>query len=189
MGKRTTLQNGYTNNYLKFHHDDGEVDRHGSAIAWFTCMLCDSKPYKIITASVVRGKNKSCRHCSYNLMRTSQHSILTKYVNKEPLTREEIDWCKVYKSEANVKWHSTLAGRCKLMLGNAEERARKKELAFDLTEDWLMSKLKRRKCEVTGIELDFNRVKGYRNCYTPTLDRKDSNKGYTQENSQVVVYI
>jgi hypothetical protein len=37
MGKRTTLQSGYSNHYLKFHPDDGEVDRHGSAVAWFTC--------------------------------------------------------------------------------------------------------------------------------------------------------
>jgi hypothetical protein len=105
------------------------------------------------------------------------------------MTLEEKEWCKAYQSEANVKWHSTLAGRCKLMLSNSEERAHKKGLEFDITEDWLMPKLKERKCEVTGIELDFNRVKGYRNCYTPTLDRRNPTKGYTQENTQVVIYI
>ena len=72
----------------------------------------------------------------------------------------------------------------KVLLNNAKNRARDKGLDFSLTSKWLTDKLEKGVCEVTGI-----RFEGYCSSFAPSLDRKDPAKGYTEDNTQVVVWI
>jgi len=72
----------------------------------------------------------------------------------------------------------------KVLLNNAKNRARAKGLEFSLTSEWLLERLEKGLCEVTGINFE-----GYCSPFAPSLDRKDPNKGYTEDNTQVVVWI
>jgi hypothetical protein len=64
-------------------------------------------------------------------------------------------------------------------------RARDAGLAFELTPEWLIDKL-RGVCEVTGLPFDLTVKKGP---FVPSLDRRVPGGPYTLENTQVVVFI
>jgi hypothetical protein len=71
------------------------------------------------------------------------------------------------------------------ILWRAELRARKKGIAFELTEDWLQPRLDAGKCELTGLQLT---AKGVLAPLMPSIDRKDSSKGYTPDNCRVICW-
>lgn len=51
---------------------------------------------------------------------------------------------------------------------------------------WVREKLKLGRCEVTGLPFDFTTEGGP---FAASIDRKDSSKPYTEENTQIVVWI
>lgn len=64
-------------------------------------------------------------------------------------------------------------------------RAQKKGIDFDLTPDWIESKMAYEFCEATGVRF---RGKG-NEPFGRTIDRKDSSKGYTKANCWVACWI
>lgn len=72
----------------------------------------------------------------------------------------------------------------------AKDRAKKRGMPFNLDTDDIIRRTKLGVCEATGLPLDLSidNVNGRaaRNPFTPSLDRVDSNLGYTQDNVQVV---
>ena len=105
--------------------------------------------------------------------------------------------CKVCKpqsqntekqKEARSKYMLTPEGRAKQLLGSAKRRFFGCEL--DITEAWLVKKLKKGTCEFTGLPFDFGPPpKGFsKNPYSPSLDRINSkDKSYSPENVRVVL--
>lgn len=61
---------------------------------------------------------------------------------------------------------------------------------FQITKIWVRKKLERGYCEVTGIEFNYDKHKPHYNAnpFAPSLDRVDCKKGYTYENTQVVIW-
>lgn len=97
---------------------------------------------------------------------------------------------KIYRNMPN--------GRSLAMWYTLKKGAEKRGITFEITKDWILEKLNKGKCEVTGIpfvfqpEFDSNSVKvkdQYRNPFSPSVDRIESAKGYTEDNCQVVVCI
>ena len=73
------------------------------------------------------------------------------------------------------------------MLWNSRYRAKRKGLPHELTLEWIMAEVEKGKCALTGLPLSLDKPKGAtRSPWAPSLDRKDSNLGYTKENTQVV---
>jgi len=68
-----------------------------------------------------------------------------------------------------------------------KKRASKKGIKFKLTEKWLLEELKIGKCAVTGIPFKLKPKNSTLNSYLPSIDRIDSNKGYTEDNCQLVI--
>lgn len=66
---------------------------------------------------------------------------------------------------------------------NAKGRATKQGLAFDLTKTWLLEQLGE-KCPLLGTPFSYGNSKT--TATTPTVDRKDPAKGYTQVNCWVI---
>lgn len=64
-------------------------------------------------------------------------------------------------------------------------RASSKGMDFNLTAEWLDSKLSLESCEVTGIRFEGKGT----DPFAMTIDRKDSRIGYVQDNCQAVVWI
>lgn len=83
------------------------------------------------------------------------------------------------------KQRSASVGR---MLYDAKRRAKRYGYAFTLTRAWLEEKLAPMRCSVTGAALSVKSD----DCATryhpwsPSLDRVDSTKGYTPDNTRVV---
>lgn len=73
----------------------------------------------------------------------------------------------------------------------AKQRAEKRKLEFDLTVDWVYERLLRKYCPVTNLPFEF-RLKGKnyndRHALTPSIDKIDPTKGYTQDNCRVVIW-
>ncbi len=75
---------------------------------------------------------------------------------------------------------------------NARQRALDKDLEFSLSKEFIEKALKKGTCPKTGVKFDFNDSsggKGQANPWSPSIDRKDSNKGYTEKNSDIVALI
>lgn len=95
--------------------------------------------------------------------------------------------CKTCK----VGYRNSPRGRAANMIAGSKKRALSKGFDFDLTPDWVIERLEKGVCEVTGIQLELGGGKlngGYRP-YTPSLDRTDPTKGYTKDNVKVVCWI
>lgn len=83
---------------------------------------------------------------------------------------------------------SSIFSSLKLKMKGLRERARRKNIPFELDQAWVIKKLSKGKCEATG--LDFNTTtKPYLNPYYPTIDRIDSKKGYTYDNCWMVCHM
>lgn len=80
----------------------------------------------------------------------------------------------------------TIRGRASVLLSSAMKRAISKDLEFDLDLDWVAEKLDPMVCEATGITLSMEIPDGHRiGRRSPSLDRIDSTKGYTKDNTQI----
>lgn len=78
--------------------------------------------------------------------------------------------------------------RAQCLVANARTRARRKGLDFSLDEhvNDLQARIDAGKCELTGYPFSLAPGKPYN---SPSLDRIDSNKGYTYENVRVVLHL
>ncbi len=86
-----------------------------------------------------------------------------------------------------ARWHTRkvdLYDTASRLYRAAKTRSERKNIECTIDVDFVISKLKVRKCEATGlkIELTNNRNSQFR----PSLDRRDNAKGYTKENTQLV---
>ena len=68
-------------------------------------------------------------------------------------------------------------------------RAKDRAGTCEVTVDWIMDKLIKNQCEITGLPFDLTPTTKYQsNPYAPSLDRIDAkNKHYTPENTRVVL--
>jgi hypothetical protein len=95
---------------------------------------------------------------------------------------------KEKQKEARIKYMATPEGRAKQLLGSAKHRYYGCDL--EITQEWLVKKLKKGTCEFTGLPFDFGPPpKGFsKNPYSPSLDRINSkDKTYNPENVRVVL--
>lgn len=81
--------------------------------------------------------------------------------------------------------------RAKTLYYSARHRAKKKNIPFELTVDWIELKLKEGVCERTGINFEikkYSKREGFSkvNKLSPSLDQTIPSAGYTVENVKVV---
>ena len=76
---------------------------------------------------------------------------------------------------------------------NAQQRAREDDLPFALDREWIEEKLRRNRCEATGLPFTFTAGQGKganrENAFGPSIDKIDPERGYTRNNCRVVVNI
>lgn len=76
-------------------------------------------------------------------------------------------------------------------LKKARHRAKELGREFDLTIDWCLQRIEEQHycCAVSGVPF-FHKPKGSSKCnpYAPSIDRIDCSRGYTQDNSRIVLF-
>ncbi len=86
-------------------------------------------------------------------------------------------------------YHNSVDGRAKALFKAAQRRSLQRNYEFSIDLNWINQQLRNGKCELTGIDFIFEtRQNGHRNPYSPSLDRKDSSKGYTPENCRIILW-
>lgn len=103
------------------------------------------------------------------------------YSNERVRTREQ-------RAQNNAQWKLNRPEG--YLFYRSQVRARRNGLEFSLTKEWLRAKLEPGVCEVTGLPFVFDMGKpGEFLPFSPSIDRKDSSKGYTLENCRVVCLV
>lgn len=98
----------------------------------------------------------------------------------------EIPGYKERERSVNKAWENTINGRALHLLKHAKIRASKKGHTVEITKEWLVDKLTKGVCDVTGIQ--FKKENNARGPFTASLDRIDNNVGYTIKNTRVVIW-
>lgn len=85
----------------------------------------------------------------------------------------------------------TPAGKTIELWNAARRRAIKRDIEFTLTKEWILKRLERGVCEVSGLPFEYAMM-GEKVTVgmprSPSLDRIDSKRGYTPNNTRVVVW-
>jgi hypothetical protein len=151
--------------------------------------LTDNKVFAIID-----GLGDSMQNLSPTTVARRKKKYSAKYHRDQRAKRLLANPEKQKEAEAKQfsDFYLTAKGRAAHMLNNARSRARKYKVPCDLTRAWIQERLECGACEITGIPfvLCMNGGKGHvDNPFTPSLDRKKRQEGYTKENVQVVSWI
>ncbi len=115
------------------------------------------------------GKNRRAMYCCVpckNKYRTTR--------DPEIHTKQTSKYKSSMRGKAIAMYHGTKVGR-RFRDGN------------ELSPEWILEKLSKGVCEVTGLPFTYSLES--RNPWSPSLDRIDPTKGYTLENTRVVVWI
>jgi hypothetical protein len=106
------------------------------------------------------------------------------------LTKEEKCAYSKYRKQEKRRSQHSIRGRAGMLFRQAKNRALQKGWEFDLSPEWVASKLEAGRCVVTKIPFDFGpplNDEKY-NWNAPSLDRIDPQIGYTRENTQVTIW-
>lgn len=111
--------------------------------------------------------------------------------------------CKLCVNERIYKWTNnnkeyqtdyryTEKGTITRLLSQARSRAKKRNLKFELTKDWVFKKIieQNNRCAYSNVSFSFNNVfNGKTRYYIPSIDQVIPGKGYTFNNSVLVLSI
>jgi len=90
---------------------------------------------------------------------------------------------------ATHKYQRGAQGRARALLKGARQRAERAGLEFTITQEWVVERIQRGACPLTGSLYDLQLAEGSRcNPNAPSLDRIDNSKGYTRENTRVITW-
>lgn len=69
-------------------------------------------------------------------------------------------------------------------------RAQRAGLEYSLTKEWIIQELAKGGCAATGLPFSFDMgTPKQPNPWSPSIDRRDSSKGYTPDNCRIVVWV
>ena len=135
---------------------------------------------------------KKCTSCGIHKDVLSEFILSSKKRKDGTPFKSRAAQCRQCGLAYSAKRHETdLPYRARSLVTGTKQRAAKKGIDHDITNEWLLERLERGVCEVTGIPFTFTtgEIKGGHRSFTPSLDRTDPTKGYTKDNTKVVVWI
>lgn len=121
-------------------------------------------------------------------LRPRSISSLKKYVDK---LKSKVDERTSKELDRYLK--NPVLYRARTLVSGAKQRAKKKNIPFNLTVDWVYNKIISGKCEATGIDFYIKpyvpkHIKNYTpvHPHSPSLDQISPSGGYTMDNVQIV---
>lgn len=160
-----------------YRHPDDTRDTPKDAI----CGLCH-KPF----VKIKRHQRYCCRECyekAWPKLNRKKHNAIQKQKridNPEWFAEREPIYARTYRAKrlSSRPWS--------YLLQSARNRAKEKGWVFDLSDEWACSRWTGR-CEITNIAFQTNGKRGPQP-FSASIDRKDSTKGYTQENTRFILW-
>jgi hypothetical protein len=96
--------------------------------------------------------------------------------------------CKCCVKKRSQSRYYSVSGKA-VELFHSAKRKNKQDRDFSIDLDFIINRLEKGVCEVTGIPFSYERKEcGKTNKYAPSLDRRDSNLGYTRNNTRLVIW-
>lgn len=135
-------------------------------------------------------RNSDCIECvlAYNRkMYAENQGYKTKRKARAKKQREDPQFVELAK-QRSATFYRSVSGRAKTLFKSAQRRSDTYP-DFDMDVDWIEEKLMKGCCEITGIPFDFQPHPVYeKNPFSPSIDRRDSTKGYTKDNTRIVIW-
>jgi hypothetical protein len=104
------------------------------------------------------------------------------------MTPEKLENCRTAGNKRKEKHVRTNWGRAVRLFNGAVTRSKKHNRVVEINAEWIAQKLEKGICDLTGLPFSLElRGKTHVNPYAPSLDRIDSNDGYTKTNTRVVL--
>jgi hypothetical protein len=91
--------------------------------------------------------------------------------------------------KAKQRLVDSIERRAYVVWKRAKDRAKKRNLVFELTKNFVAEQLSLGYCSVTNLEFDLSFDKTKLNPRSPSLDRIDPSLGYTIQNTRMVCWI
>jgi len=143
-------------------------------------------------ALCLESKSPAASSQEAELLRTCSDCGSVKRVSEFSLTGWKKTYrslCKTCRNETARALHQMRKGstatRASKLVAAAKSRAALKGLPFNLTVQWVQEALDYGVCEATGIAFDLMANRGWN---TPSLDQIEPGKGYTTENTRVILF-
>lgn len=136
-------------------------------------------------------RNPICKSCvlEYNRKKYSENP---EYREKKRLREKERQQDPVFaetNKQRGKEFYASINGRAKTLFKGAQRRSKQYNEPLEVTAEWIQEKLEKGYCEITRIPFDFSPHPTYsKNPFAPSIDRKDSTKGYTKENTRIVIW-
>lgn len=109
--------------------------------------------------------------------------------NREKIRAKDLRWRR--RNPARVaaktrKWRES--NRHVWQLSSLRNRARKRGHEVTITPEWMSERLSLGVCELTGIPFDTASLGNRCGPLAPSVDRRDSSKGYTPDNCRMILW-
>ncbi len=132
---------------------------------------------------------KICSKCKIEKDKTS-FRLMKEYLNKQKIyvrDRRRNPEQRTRENYAAKLYGQTVKGRSIRLFLAAKRRAKQLNLEFDIALGRIEIALMIGSCERTGIPFDLNSPNKYQfNPFSPSIDKKNSFGGYTNDNTQIV---
>ena|ERR1700677_1523498 len=171
----------------EFSKNKGKKD--GLSIVCRLCASIVAARYYIDNRDRLQEKHTEYRIENKEKIKVIQAKYYTE--NSEKMKKVNAKWrtenpekVRGYRDRAS----SNSVGRASLLIGAARGRAKNKKIPFNLDDNiQAIAEMLESGCQLTGLSFDLNRGKAKTN--SPSIDRIDSNKGYTSDNIRIIHWI
>jgi len=169
----------------------------------YYCGRCDRRRLREHFFTHRSGRKKGfplsiCKDCRRKISLSAYHKRVStaegreKY-NQSQRERNYLPHVKKYKKKTHHKFRANhpVSYYANTLCSASRGNARRKSIPHELTTAWIKRKLVTGVCEATGIPLLLRTSSSGQwstHPQAPSLDRRDSNKGYTKDNCQIVCH-
>lgn len=158
----------------------------------FICSECEKElPDTEYYFNKQGGRRHACKACVKIKNREKYNSDpeLRKKRQERALRYAENEQWLIDRKTRSANFYKSMRGRAKTLFKGIERRSSKHPEDVDFDYTFILEKLEKGVCEVTGLPFDFDRVDDkFHNPYAPSVDRIDSSVGYTKDNTRVVIW-